>query len=305
MTGRNLVLGLLLSCCACLPAGPVQWLPGVISQTGLYALAASEPWWPDEWEDSFIPQGLLHGTSALAPLGLYQGDFQKAAAVHAVQGTAASLAYLNHRFWDQSYLSSSLMNVSVTSGMYGFYAALEDEPLGLRRLAASPVLLFDHPLVWGSTAGFFALGLVSGGDGVPLWDSEHVEILGEVYPRRTGIPLFLAGESANMLATGIGEESLYRGIVYQGLSDEIGAGWAKVIDALFFPLLHLPQEISMIESGEMGWGDAARNFAIRSGITLLLDTAYDRGGLELSTAVHTWVNLASRLGVFLVSGGVE
>jgi len=144
------------------------------------------------------------------------------------------------------------------------------------------------------------------GEGVPVWDSREVQFPGHgrTYPRSVGIPLYAAAESLNMLITGIGEETYYRGVVYRELKEQLGSGWAKALNAVLFPLFHLPQELWEIQQGEMSVGGAAAGFAVRSGITVLLDTAYDAGGLELSTAVHTWINLALHLARFITGGGV-
>ncbi len=289
-----------------LTAGDCRLLPSVISQVGVYGTMGSYPWWPEEMQQPIIRDMLLTASSAAAPLGLYRSDPAAAAGIHLVQGASAAAGAANHLFLGNNYLGNSLVNLAVKGGMYGGYLACSDDPVSLGRLVTAPVRKFSSPFVWGSVLGFSVLGALSVDreHSVPLWQSDTVEIHGQQYPRAAGIPLFAAGEGINMLITGIGEESWYRGTVYEQLSREIGTGWAKAADALIFSLVHLPQEIVLIESGEMTWGDALGQAALRSGITLLLNTAYDAGGLELSSAVHTWINLALHLSGFLFGGGV-
>ena len=288
-------------------ASSAALIPGIASQAGMYAAVAAAPWW--EEEHPFLTEALLFGTAAAAPAGLYPTRPAAAGGIHLLQGAAAAGGAFSHYQLDNSYLTSSLVNLSVKSGMYSGYLTSRDAagepPVPLGRLASAPVRHITSPYVWGSIALFAGLGMAEGlsGEGVPLWESDRVEIAGQQYDAALGIPLYLAGESFSMLVTGIGEEAYYRGVVYDRLREATSPAAAKAIDAVFFPLLHLPQELAEIHQGEMSWQSAALNFAVRSGITLMLDFAYDAGGLELSTAVHTWVNLALHLSRFVFGGG--
>lgn len=283
-------------------------IPGIASQAGMYAAVAASPWWEDD--HPLLTEALLFGTAAAAPIGLYPSRPAAAGGIHVLQGAAAAGSSLSRHYLANAYVSSSLVNLAVKSGMYSGYLASRDAagkpPVPLGRLISAPVRHIASPYVWGSIVLFAGLGTAEGlsGEGVPLWESDRVEIAGQQYDAALGIPLYLAGESFSMLVTGIGEEAYYRGVVYDRLREATSPTAAKAIDAVFFPLLHLPQELAEIHQGEMTWQSAALNFAVRSGITLMLDFAYDAGGLELSTAVHTWINLALHLSRCIFGGGV-
>jgi hypothetical protein len=103
----------------------------------------------------------------------------------------------------------------------------------------------------------------------------------------------------NYSMVAIGEEALYRGVIYEELELNFGKLPAKIIDAIFFPLVHVPQElVAGVPLFNVGF-----NFVLRGIATILLDIAYDMGGLPLSTALHFWYDFAIATVEYLYKGG--
>ena len=115
------------------------------------------------------------------------------------------------------------------------------------------------------------------------------------------MPYVVLANWVKYTATAIGEEALYRGVVYEELRTSVGQTWAKVADSLIFPAIHIPTDIARGKSlANMGI-----QFGIRMASTLLFDFAYDRGGLPLSTAIHTWFNFVAETMRWVKSGGLD
>ncbi len=103
----------------------------------------------------------------------------------------------------------------------------------------------------------------------------------------------------NYSMVAVGEEALYRGVIYEELKLNFGPLPAKIIDFVFFPLVHVPQElVAGVPIFNIGF-----NFVLRGIATILLDNAYDIGGLPLSTALHFWYDFAIATVEYLFKGG--
>ena len=109
----------------------------------------------------------------------------------------------------------------------------------------------------------------------------------------------LAKSGVDMLPIAIGEEAFYRGVVYERTLRAHGRSAARLLDAVLFPLVHLPNDV------QRGFKPptVAFNFAWRSAMTLAFDAAYDRGGLPLSVALHYWSNLLLAMSRWWFYGG--
>ena len=113
--------------------------------------------------------------------------------------------------------------------------------------------------------------------------------------------LYVLGRSVvSMSLVGIGEEALFRGVIYEEIKTRATPRTAKIVDMLLFPLVHLPADISAGYSP----GTIVFQYFWRSGMTLVFDTAYDQGGLPLSAAVHMWSDVLLLMVQWLVYGGV-
>jgi membrane protease YdiL (CAAX protease family) len=99
---------------------------------------------------------------------------------------------------------------------------------------------------------------------------------------------------------GVGEEALFRGVIYEEIKTRTTPWAARLTDVLLFPLVHVPGDIY---AGYPG-GTIAFQFLWRAGMTLVFDAAYDQGGLPLSAAVHVWSDVLLLLVQWLVYGGV-
>jgi hypothetical protein len=102
-----------------------------------------------------------------------------------------------------------------------------------------------HPLVYvpalvGTAAfGAFYLTVVEGDQGA-VWRTGTAYI-GDIPVHPALGFLYSSGYSlVNMAFVAAGEEALYRGVIYEEIRASAGAGVAKLVDAVLFPLVHLP-----------------------------------------------------------------
>jgi len=191
---------------------------------------------------------------------------------------------------------------------YDTYRLSKDRRTGhdLVSLAAAP-FTWDNirsPLVWipsiVAPAALVSFYLAVQPDlGTPVYESGRSYIGGSpVSPLLGG--LSTAGFGAiDMLATAIGEESYYRGVLYEEAKRSLGTWPARALDMVFFPALHLPSDI---ESG-LKTETILFNFGWRSAMTMVFDIAKDKGGLPLAVAVHFWSDLVLVLARWVFYGG--
>ena len=123
--------------------------------------------------------------------------------------------------------------------------------------------------------------------GTPVYKSGRSHVgTAHVSPALGGLSAAAFG-TVDMLAVSIGEESYYRGILYEEARRALGIWPARATDMILFPSIHLPTDIL---SG-LRTETIVFNFAWRSAMTLVFDAAYDAGGLPLSVAAHFWSDL--------------
>ena len=77
-----------------------------------------------------------------------------------------------------------------------------------------------------------------------------------------------------MLFVSIGEESYYRGLIYENLKRDLGTAPARIIDMVIFPAIQLWSDVQ----ANLGTGTILFDFAWRSAMTFVFDSAYDEGG---------------------------
>ena len=100
--------------------------------------------------------------------------------------------------------------------------------------------------------------------------------------------------------TGIGEESAFRGFLHEELSSSLGRPWAMVVDTGAFALMHL---LTDIIRGQMSKPEIAIHVLSVSASNIILDLAYDRGGLALASATHAWIDIFALGFSSLATGG--
>jgi len=110
----------------------------------------------------------------------------------------------------------------------------------------------------------------------------------------------LGSSTVSMSLLAIGEEALYRGVIYEEIKSRTNRRTARIVDVLLFPLVHLPGDLN---AGYPA-GTVAFQFFWRAGMTLVFDAAYDKGGLALSATVHMWSDVVLLLVQWLAYGGV-
>lgn len=121
-------------------------------------------------------------------------------------------------------------------------------------------------------------------------------------PVVAGVATVLGLSCLNFISTGIGEEALFRGVGYEEMKVSMGIVPAKIIDALGFSTCHVPQSVlSGIDPITILLGGVV----YQSGLTLLLQWAYDKGGLRDSIAAHMWMDVLNALATYLFTSGIE
>ncbi len=132
-----------------------------------------------------------------------------------------------------------------------------------------------------------------------IFKKNKAYIDGDEMPMGQALPMVIGINTLNYITTAIGEEALYRGVIYEELKVSFGSKRAKLFDFFIFPGIHVPMDIAAGRDAEY----ITKQFIIRGVSTLLFDFAYDKGGLPLSVALHTWFNLIGFTSRWMADGG--
>ena len=260
------------------------------------------PWW-------------FYGTIAMQHLPLYAFDPAQGIKYSALQ---AGLLGLHLATQSSPFLTLSPFNVYLKTSFYSTYqiykiarsrakpGVYSDEwkAYSFKELLRAPFQLKNlrHPIVWGPIA-FIAVGsmisVLSADDAVHKTGEAFID--DKKVALSTAVPMAFGLQLVHDMATAIGEEALYRGVVYEELRIEFGPKKAKMVDMILFPAIHVPFDIARSAPTE----EIAGLFILRSLSTLLFDIAYDKGGLPYSIPLHGWTNFVNNFGVFLNSAGVS
>lgn len=124
-------------------------------------------------------------------------------------------------------------------------------------LALSP---FDYSVytdwsVWGylgSISAFSVISMLADDRPNAVWSTGEAYLGDTRLPVWAGIPLILLLQLPNFIMTGVGEESLYRGVYYEEMSYRLGEWPAKILDGAYFTLSHFPQQWDRIVSDPPG-----------------------------------------------------
>lgn len=100
--------------------------------------------------------------------------------------------------------------------------------------------------------------------------------------------------------TGIGEEAAFRGFLHEELSSHLGRGWAMAINTGAFALMHLATDVLR---GQMSRTEILVHVLSVSANNIFLDLAYNKGGLPLATALHSWIDIFAMSFSSLATGG--
>ena len=132
-----------------------------------------------------------------------------------------------------------------------------------------------------------------------IWKTGEAYINNEQVPMGRAVPAIVASNFIRYNATAIGEEALFRGVLYEEFKTVFGPVKGKILDMIIFPAIHIPKDIVLNKSAF----DISKQFVIRSATTLLFDFAYDKGGLPASVAMHFWFNAISFTTNWLAKSG--
>lgn len=131
-----------------------------------------------------------------------------------------------------------------------------------------------------------ALNVLDASSDSSIWANDKAYIDEKEYKPLVALPIVLAVNTIKFTATAVAEEALFRGIIYEEMKYSWGSKKAKFADMILFPAIHVPGDINSNKDSD----EVINNFIFRGISTLLFDFAYDRGGLPLSIALHTWFN---------------
>ncbi len=177
------------------------------------------------------------------------------------------------------------------------------EPYGMSDLACAPFDMTNlkQPVFYipfAVSSVFQVSSMLASEDAI--WKTDEVYVDKKKVKPGVAIPLVTTANLVNNVLTAVGEEALYRGVIYEELKVSYGPKRAKLYDFFIFPAIHVPQDVA--RGSELG--EITGLFIMRGLSTLLLDYAYDKGGLPLSVTLHSWLNMLGYTTRFLGSAGV-
>lgn len=123
-------------------------------------------------------------------------------------------------------------------------------------------------------------------NGTPVWTTGGYQFGNATLPAAAGIPLMLGTTVISQTILGVAEEAVFGGIFYQEFKRALGPVWSRVLDSTTFAALHV--------FGDVASGNSARDilvaFAMRIGMGLYAEWAFDVGGLPLAATTHMLTN---------------
>jgi membrane protease YdiL (CAAX protease family) len=209
--------------------------------------------------------------------------------------------------YNNGWTENSFGNSSVIS-YFPYIKLTKWEPYSFFDLALAPISkegLFDtllFPIIpAGLLAPFLQQALLGNNFEQSVFSTGKAFIGMHELPILLGVPIMMVFLYTLCSLVAIGEESLFRGFIYEELGATYNEWVAKVTDILVFPLFHLPGEIEFYQQNP----EYFFNYFIRRSIlTFYIDIMYDRGSLLRSVAFHFWVDFTQLLAYYLIYGGV-
>ncbi len=308
---------LLLSCALLLHALPTWARCQPRAEEGAGWTSSGERALPS-WQRPRVRPGVAAGLSVLPGLGhAYACDPVGAAlfpiSVGASLGTAVVL--VADPWAADDPLAQPAMMAAQNIWFYGIYDSFriaslmrgeraDRQPVdraGIGSHLAAPyrVRNLRDPWVLGSVGVGLAAGsvvtLLTVAESQPVWARKTLPWAGERIPVGAGLPLGLAWEGLVFTGVGVGEESLFRGVIQPVLVDALGAPGGIVLSSAIFGAAH-------IRSLERP-GEELINAAVVGSLGGLLGFVAhrDRYVLGRAIAMHFWYDAALYSAVFLLA----
>lgn len=164
------------------------------------------------------------------------------------------------------------------------------------------------PVSWDNLSDFFVwypglvgllVPMIAGDHDKAIWSTGKAYIGRQQMAPGLAIPLMALFFFLESTIIGVTEEAHFRGFIYEEIGSGAGHWWAKAVDMIYFPAVHVPGEMSTDLTG----GEIALNFLRRSLLTFFIDISYDRGGLRRSVAMHTWIDFSLLFSYWLLKAG--
>ncbi len=292
-------------------------LTGYVPYFGEYAVSATQLFLPPELTSHVISSGSL---LLNIPATIVNPSYT-------VTGSAltsalwASGIFLENKpaVYGNPSLSNTLMNMGFKGNMWLQYKGYEKarslcssdiypeyENLSFRDafLACYDPKILSKKSVWVPIVSFAGLAI---GSSLMQGMDNSVFTTGESYIGNYKVPVLSGFASVFVLSclnytlTGIGEEAMFRGMGYEEMKVSMGLWPAKIIDAVGFPAVHIPQQI--ITGYDTSIMLSA--FVLQSSTSFLLQWIYDQGGLKDSIAAHMWFDVVASTVSYLFTSGTE
>lgn len=263
---------------------------------------------------------LFLGTVTLQNLPSLIYGSQGALGNYGLQLGLDGLVVANEAGIKSSALEPVLFNFAHKYSMFGTYAAYADLRLRTKEADYSQIKRYSFTELlsapfdpacyshW-SVLGYLGTKLLITGIEMACGDaSNSVWAKGSAYigatrfPVWAGVGLMLALQIPNFVMTGVGEESLFRGVYYEELSHRLGEWPAKITDALYFTVCHYPQQWDKLMAESPG------QVAATTGLSMLdafwFQYVYEWEGLRAAVATHAAVDTLAFFCDWLFQGGV-
>jgi membrane protease YdiL (CAAX protease family) len=271
--------------------------------TGSEESDITKPWW-------------VYATISSHHLSLYALDYKKAITytgtgltflgLHLATREKPYISRVPYYFYLNNEFYSTYEIYKTNRGKAGSSVYPEDwEPHNRKELLCAPFRTenLSHPLFYITILSETAIHILSSalGNEDAIWKTGEAYIDNEKVPIYQAVPAIFATNLITETAVAVGEEALFRGVIYEEFKQSLGSKPAKLIDMILFPALHIAGDLALERSSD----EVIGNFILRSFTTLLFDLAYDRGGLPASTALHMWFNTIGDSMVWAENNGVK
>ena len=217
---------------------------------------------------------------------------------------STSMVFMNSGFKTNMWLEYKGYAKARSMEKDGTYHEYED--LSFRDAFTAPYnpAILSKKSVWIPIAAYSAI--ILGFDCLSGFDNSVFKT-GESYLGNYKVPVALGAAAVfavscfDFTMTGIGEEVLFRGTGYEEMKVSFGLIPAKLVDAVVFPAVHIPQQIV----AGVDWPSILLATSFQSATTFLLQWIYDQGGLKDSIAVHAWIDIISYTLTYLFTTGTS
>ncbi len=284
---------------------------------GTMLLSSSQLLWPEKL--------MLHGISAESlllniPAAIVNPSYTLAGSAISTASYATGIVLSKYpEFYGNPSITNVFVNTGLKTNMWLEYKGYEKarsmakegiypeyEELSFKDAFIAPFnpSILSKKTVWIPIAAYSAF--IAGYNCLAGFDNSVFKT-GESYLGNYKIPIALGAAAVfavscfNYTMTGIGEEALFRGTGYEEMKVSFGIVPAKIIDAVIFPAVHIPQQVI----AGYDWPSILLTAAVQSGVTFLLQWIYDQGGLKDSIAVHAWIDIIPATLTYLFTTGTQ